>query len=201
MKLFLDTTNEIVLGLLDSNNEWVEYQVYEGLKGSAVIHRLIFDNLEKYKTEIKDIECLIQISGPGSYTGMRVSDGISQIFSWQDFKVYSAYHFDIPLILDYQKGYWYTEAFKGELFLYKWNGLESEKTLLKIIEAREILEASDIPVFCLNSKSSAQAESISTRELIYKNSKKIFNYIIDNKMKQELFYFRALEDEFSKAKQ
>ena len=87
MKLFLDTTFGITVGLLDDQNEWLDYSFVDGQKGSAVIHKIILDLLEKNNLSIKNVKALFQIAGPGSYTGMRVSDGISQIFDWQKFRL------------------------------------------------------------------------------------------------------------------
>ena len=106
MKLFIDTTFGITAGLVDANLEWKQYKYIEGQKGSAVIHSLIDDLLSLEGIEARDIEALIQVSGPGSYTGMRVAQGIADIFEWQKFPVFSFYHFEVPKLLGESKGIW-----------------------------------------------------------------------------------------------
>ena len=58
MNLFIDTTLGITVGLLNEENEWVEYKSIKGQKGSAIIHKLIFDMINKYSLKIQDlVEC------------------------------------------------------------------------------------------------------------------------------------------------
>jgi tRNA threonylcarbamoyladenosine biosynthesis protein TsaB len=73
MDLFIDTTYGITVGLLDSGYDWIDYQFIEGKKGSALIHKVIYDLVSKNNSSIKNIGQIFQVSGPGSYTGMRVS--------------------------------------------------------------------------------------------------------------------------------
>ena len=121
MHLYLDTTHGIQLGLLNNQYDWIEINNLGELKSSAVIHAYINDLLVKYNQEILDISSLVYCAGPGSYTGMRVSEGIAQIFEMAQIKLYSFYHFEIPQIYGNQHGKWLDHAFKGEIFIYDWN--------------------------------------------------------------------------------
>ena len=47
MKLFLDTTSGITVGLLSEENAWLAYEFIDGQKGSAVIHGIIHKALEQ----------------------------------------------------------------------------------------------------------------------------------------------------------
>ena len=198
MKLFLDTTFGITVGLLNEKNGWVDYSFVDGQKGSAVIHKLILDILEKNNLSIEDVKVLFQIAGPGSYTGMRVSDGISQTFEWQKIRTYSFYHFDVPKILNINSGVWFANAFKGELFIFKWNDKENEKLLLRMDEALNYLEGADIPIYASFQNNSVDSEYELTKDLIKENSKNVFDYVEDKNLKKELFYFRTLDEEFSR---
>jgi tRNA threonylcarbamoyladenosine biosynthesis protein TsaB len=198
MKIFLDTTFGITVGLLNNHNEWIDYQFVDGQKGSAVIHKIILDLLEKNTLSIEDVKDLFQIAGPGSYTGMRVSDGISQIFEWQNIKTYSFYHFDVPRFLGINSGIWFANAFKGELFLYKWINENVEKHLLKIDKALDLLLVTDIPVFSSFENEKVDCSYKLTKDMIKNNSKTIFDYVEKNNLKKELYYFRTVDEEFSR---
>jgi tRNA threonylcarbamoyladenosine biosynthesis protein TsaB len=197
MKLFLDTTFGITVGLLDDQNEWLDYSFVDGQKGSAVIHKIILDLLEKNNLSIENVKALFQIAGPGSYTGMRVSDGISQIFDWQNITTYAFYHFDVPKLLNINSGIWFANAFKGELFLYKWIDETYEKYLLKTAEAIEQLLSSDIPIFTSFENDKVDCKYGLTKDLIKQNSKEIFDYVEENNLRKELYYFRTVDEEFS----
>lgn len=199
MKIFLDTTSGITVGLLDQDNKWLDYQYLEGQKGSAVIHKMILDSLNKCELDISDISVLFQTAGPGSYTGMRVSDGISQIFEWQNINTYSFYHFDIPKIIGVDKGLWFVGAFKGEMFHYEWNSDDEKKSLMKLEESLNLLKRSDIPVFTSFEDEKLEFNYELTKDMIYSNSKLIFDFIENNNIKKELYYFRTIDEEFSRS--
>lgn len=195
MKLFIDTTSGITVGLLDSANDWIEYRHEKDKKSSAVIHKLLNELCENNGLDIKEIKQLFQVSGPGSYTGMRVSEGITNIFEWQNFKVNSFYHFEVPKILGIKKGIWIADAFKGETFLFKWDESGESKELIK---KDEVDVSSDIPLFVLSDPE--READVQTKDLIYNNSKMLFDEIEKRDLKRELYYYRTIEMEFSKAK-
>jgi len=195
MELFIDTTFGITVGILDKSYKWLDYKFIEGKKGSAVIHRLIYDLLENNKLKTKDITRLLQVSGPGSYTGMRVSEGIANIFNWQGFEVNSFYHFDVPKLLGVKEGCWITDAFKGESFCFSWNGEDEKSELMK---SNDILIPSDIPMFTLKNKE--DTNFIETQSLIKEKSEELFKRVVELNMKKDLYYFRTIEMEFTKAK-
>jgi tRNA threonylcarbamoyladenosine biosynthesis protein TsaB len=194
MDLFIDTTFGITVGLLDSRYKWIDYQFIEGKKGSALIHKIIYDLLEKNKSSTSEISKIFQVSGPGSYTGMRVSEGIANIFDWQNVKINSFYHFDIPALLGVEEGKWITDAFKGETFIYSWDKTGEDRKLVK----NNAIEVSlDIPVFTLRNK---EGESLTeTQGLIKDRSEDLFSAVNKKDLKRDLYYFRTIEMEFTKA--
>lgn len=205
LNLFLDTTNGISVGLLDDNFQWLHYNFVESNKSSSIVHKLIKDALDSIGKEQSDIKKSIQVSGPGSYTGMRVSDGISQILDWQGIETYGLYHFQVPRILGYVSGAWLAKAFKGEIFVYEWGDEKFEQYMIKESELSEFLSklyTKKKKIFSsLNFNLIPQeAALIETKALIKASPQEVFHHVISKKMKEPLYYFRALEDEFSKAK-
>ena len=55
--LFVDTTNQLTLGLLNKDWAWLDYFHSSELRTSAVkIHALIFDLLKKHNLTMSDIK-------------------------------------------------------------------------------------------------------------------------------------------------
>lgn len=195
MYLFIDTTKDITVGLLGDDYEWVEYEYFENAKGSAIIHKCIYDQLEKQNKKINDVKGLVQIAGPGSYTGMRVSEGIAQIFNWQQFKTYSFYHYEVPRLLGSEQGTWFANAFKGEYFLFSWKK-EEESILLIKKEEFDINTIKNLYTSFLFDD--FERDILLTSKLIYKNGKSLFKKIIDENVHRPLYYYRTLDQEYTR---
>lgn len=198
LTLFVDTTFGITVGVLDENNSWKSYQFVNSNKSSSIVHKMIKDRLEEVGKDETAISKLIQVSGPGSYTGMRVSDGISQVFEWQNIETYAFYHFQVPRLLGFEQGLWVSKAFKGEIFCHYWNESESKNYLIKEQELEGILEE-DREIFTSHGQDFV-SKSTQTSILIKEKSLELFKTILHNKLKEPLYYYRSLEDEFTKSK-
>jgi tRNA threonylcarbamoyladenosine biosynthesis protein TsaB len=193
MYLFIDTTVNVTLGLLDYKCEWLEYKYIESKKSSALLHAEIDDILNKNKLKIEDVKGLLYTSGPGSYTGMRVSEGIAQVFSWRKFPVYSFYHFDVPKMINLKEGYFVSKAFKGEFFVC--NTLTSEKKLVPISTIDKVIKSA---LIYSNDPEIDLPDVTSTSVLIKNNAPIIFQKVIANKIQSSIYYYRDLEDEFKR---
>jgi tRNA threonylcarbamoyladenosine biosynthesis protein TsaB len=175
--LFLDTTQGLTVGLLDRDFSWVFYEYTDEKKPSEIIHDKIYFILNKFNLSIEKVQ-FISIAGPGSYTGMRLSEGVSTILEWGGVSIFSFYHFEVPFLTGIESGRWVTNAFKNQVFLYEWNAENSKTTLLS--------ECLDTEAFTL----------IKTRELIFSHSREIFSKVIHLNKPKETYYFRSLEEEF-----
>lgn len=193
MFLFIDTTKAITVGILNKDFQWISYEFFPDAKGSALIHKIIHDQYKKHDLKLLETKALIQVAGPGSYTGMRVSEGISQIFDWQGFETYSFYHYEVPKILGVSKGIWLANAFKGEYFIYKWDANEEKSNLIKkddfsLNSDEKLFSSFELEEFELNL----------TSELIKNDSQLLFKKVISENMKKTLYYYRTLEEEYNK---
>jgi tRNA threonylcarbamoyladenosine biosynthesis protein TsaB len=190
--LYVDSTSGLVIGLLDSNYSWVEYLSLDEKKPSEIIHFEIFNLLKKYNLNLAKMQCFVS-SGPGSYTGMRLSEGLAQVFELNHIPVYSFYHFDVPRLSGISNGFWATNAFKGQVFVYNWNGKEVEKHLVNKdsfeVDTEKLgftLDASD-PIF---------SKLVSTKSLIKNKASEIFSKVSEQKLRSAPYYFRSLDEEF-----
>lgn len=192
--LYIDSTAGLVIGLLDPEFNWIEYKDIDEKKPSEVIHYEIYSLVEKYKLELKTMNFIFS-AGPGSYTGMRLGEGIAQVLAWDSKNVFSFCHFDVPEMLGIKQGFWVTNAFKGQVFVYSWNKAEGRSD-------KELVESSKFQIldpelcYTLSKDVSAFAGLKTTRDLIQNLSKEIFSKVTQLKLREPPFYFRTLDEEF-----
>lgn len=192
--LYVDSTSGLVVGLLDSSLNWLEYKDTAEKKPSEVIHVEIYNLVKKYQLNFQDINFIFS-SGPGSYTGMRLGEGIAQVLDWDLLKVFSFFHFDVPRFAGVSRGFWVTNAFKGQVFIYKW---DVDKNLFE----KSLINNNDFSIidsklgYTLDSSGNIFESLKSTKDLIKNESQKIFSIVLQNKLREPPFYFRTLEEEF-----
>lgn len=198
--LYMDTSDHLVVGLLNESFGWVDFLELEGAKNSGRIHAAIFDMLQKAGLEAKSLKAIFQNAGPGSYTGMRVSEGISQIFEWEGIPVYSFFHFEVPSFLGIESGKWLAKAFKGEFFILTWDKEKEERVLIDLVASKEVLKGQKVYCHFRKSLEKDFAEELSTfietGELIKTQGAKIFSLVLSKARRLSPYYFRTIDQEF-----
>lgn len=192
MHLFIDTTDKITIGLLSKDWKWVEYFNDPDVVISSKLHSYIYSFLNKHDLEITQLDSLVYCAGPGSYTGMRVAEGIADLIDWNGMNIHSFYHFEVPKMLNIGKGVWFANAFKGEKFLFTWDQKTEVKTLIKNEEFNKSLDGFENKFSHVDDP---ELEALSTTSLIKNKSEEFFPLI---QSRRELFYYRELEQEFQK---
>ena len=193
MNLYIDTTFNITVGLLDENYLWVELVNMDSNKSSTILHSCIYSLLKKHNKKITDVCSVFYAAGPGSYTGMRVSDGIAKILKENGIKVYSFYHFEIPRALGLDDGLFISKAFKGEYFVFDIK--QDSKLLIKESKIEELVNGYQLYT---NDSTLSFANIQITKDLLEKKSQDFFRKVADLNQNKELYYYRELEDEFSR---
>jgi tRNA threonylcarbamoyladenosine biosynthesis protein TsaB len=198
--LYLDSSFGIGFGLLDADCKLINYSFINEKKQSAVIHRYIYDILKENGFTTKDITNIVITAGPGSYTGMRLSSGISQIFEWQNIKVNSFYHFEVPALLGENLYVWTTKAFKSESFCYIFDNGQSQKLRVKENDTEKFLEdyvkkGYKIYTFAAENIYS-NIDMRNSKSQLENNLASICEQVISNNKNEELYYFRSIEEEF-----
>lgn len=194
MYVYIDTTHSVIIGVLNKELEWIEYAELNSKKSSEILHSKIYEQLSNHGLEIKSISGVIYSAGPGSYTGMRVSDGFTKILELKNIPIFSFYQFEVPNLVGINDGYWIDNAFKGEVFVYEWEDSESKHFRIK----SEDLSNLDGRKLFSHEELLSDKQTSSTKKLIKDNSKKIFHTILQNKERKELFYYRSIDDEFQR---
>lgn len=199
--LFVDSTYDLCLGVLDDGLNWLTFERQIGQKASAVIQGSAHEMLGKLNLEASDLSSIISVNGPGFYTGLRLAEGFADVFQFFGVPHYSFYSYDIPAWCGVKRGLWFTKAYRGEYFCYHWDESGSRHELLSGKEIASVLSQyesvyihSDVSLDELSRGLIKQ--SISTVELLQKNPQIIFKQVLDQKLKKDAFYFRAPEDEF-----
>ena len=198
--LYVDSSYDITLGLLDENLGWHDLRSFRGQRASSTLQTETYRLLKDHQKKMQDLDAVISVAGPGFYTGLRLSEGFSDVTSFFQIPHYSFYSYEIPQWLGTTSGIWMTKAYRGEYFLYQWNEKENKTVLLSAKELESFVVTGEVFIHSdtsLDEKlSKLTGHAVSTIELVKKNPEKIFRQIIDQKMNRESYYFRAPEDEF-----
>ncbi len=187
--LFLDTTSVLKVGILDDSFNWIVYEQVQVSKPSEIIHSKIFHLLKDHKIDLKK-SGLIYIAGPGSYTGMRLSEGIVETFKLNEISVYGLYHYQIPQYSGVNKGKWICDAFKSQYFVYEWDKEQSKNFLINKSEA-------NLAESYFYSDDNLKVNGINIDTFLKSNSNSIFKSVVSNGLQPKPYYFRELEMEFS----
>ena len=153
--------------------------------------------------EIESLSSVITIAGPGFYTGLRLSEGFADVFSFFRIPHYSFFSYLVPVLLGIDKGTWMTKAYRGEYFFHHWSGEKKENILVGSKELKDYMEKVDKSSFYIHSPSAVDdfsrqyfTSAVSVIDLIKGHPERIFKTILADKRHEDSFYFRAPEDEF-----
>lgn len=184
--LLIDTAYTARIGLFyeDSFLEWVEIN---DEKPSAVFHFRLYEILHKYNLTLRGVD-LFWAAGPGSYTGMRLSQGLMDLLKIEGIKVYSFYHYEIPFLAGIHEGSWMTNAFKNEVFVYSWKNEEKSKKM--VLKKDLVLEG------LVFGEAMSDFDYIPSYQTLKENFKKISSQLLQRNTMQDIFYFRPIELEF-----
>ena len=82
MYLYVDSADDLSLGLIDKDYRIIEFKEIKAKKTSLVLQKSILELLAAHNLKLNTLSGVIFCSGPGSYTGMRVGQGFVDICKW-----------------------------------------------------------------------------------------------------------------------
>jgi tRNA threonylcarbamoyladenosine biosynthesis protein TsaB len=196
--LYIDSSEHLVLGLLDENLNWIDFLDTKERKGSGILHGLLHELLENQNLSFKDLKQVFFTAGPGSYTGMRLGEGMCQVLEMENVKINSFYHFEVPFLLGDQKGVWISKAFKREIFVFQWDGSDSQTGLIpeeEMLQSIETWKKSGLNIYTHFSEILDQ-DLTSTSDMIHTQSDKLFCKVAGLDERKTPYYYRTDEKEF-----
>lgn len=196
--LYIDSSHFLTLGLLNEKFEWIDYCEYREKKTSSILHVELLDLLTRNQLTTDSLTQVIEAAGPGSYTGMRVAEGLCQILEWQGRVCRSFYHFEVPKLCGHTQGVWIAKAFKGEIFCYHFNDNHEEAQFIKEAELesfRQQSQAQGRPVFG-HYRDDIEGLDFLSSYLIYESPTEVLGAVWKRGERKGPYYFRPLELEF-----
>jgi len=192
--LYLDSSHFVQVGVLDENFTWKHVELVENKKGSTILHKTIYEILRLLELKLKNIDALFLVSGPGSYTGIRLAEGIAQVLEMNEIPIYSFYHYEVPSWCGFESYNFYSNAFKNEFFDFSYNkGIEEKKMMSK--ESFFNIDFSRKDLFSITGELEEKYLE-STSSLIENNSKEVFKKVMARGKHIAPYYYRPLEKEF-----
>lgn len=193
--LFLDTSYDQILGLLDDQKSWIAHKTFEGQKLTGVIHRDLAGICSANGVDPLSLKNVIYCAGPGFYTGLRVAYGIADVLRLHQIRVSSLYSYLIPEYCGFKNYIWITKAYRGEIFVYDSSSrelsLHQEKTFTNNFSCEHVF------THCANSVDENLAKVFPqmkyTQALLIKHPLEIFSQITSE---EPLHYFRPLDEEY-----
>ncbi len=201
--LFIDSTYDITLGILDEGLGWIKFEKFYGQKVSNIIQQQTHVLLQQSGLRLSQMDSIITVAGPGFYTGLRLSEGFADVMTFSDIKHHSFLSYSVPQRAHVESGTWMTKAYRGEYFFHTWSSTGSKNELISSKDLEAYLANKDMKNFYIHSESSIDDLSrkflkswLTTHDILQEKPKLIFDSIVKSKTKTDSFYFRAPEDEF-----
>lgn len=196
--LYIDSSHFLTLGLLNEKFEWIDYCEYREKKTSSILHVELLDLLTRNQLSTDSLTQVIEAAGPGSYTGMRVAEGLCQILEWQGRVCRSFYHFEVPRLCGHTHGVWIAKAFKGEIFCYHFNNAHEETQFIKEVELesfRQKWQSEGLLIFG-HYRDDIEGLDFLSSYLIYESPAQVLGAVWKRGERKGPYYFRPLELEF-----
>lgn len=195
MYLFLDSSLYIQVGLLSEDLTWTHHELIQNKKGSQVLHSIIHSALMKAEIKLDDLKGIFLANGPGSYTGIRVAEGVAQVLEMEGLPVFSFYHFEVPQLCGISNYEFVSEAFKGEIFCYQVKDDQESSFLIKEDEFQKKFDKDKKP-YHLNGEILGLSVN-KLYDLYGPHSTDIFSKVLERGKHLPPYYYRAEEKEFN----
>jgi tRNA threonylcarbamoyladenosine biosynthesis protein TsaB len=190
--LYLDACDGLKVGLLNEELEWIEFLDFPIKKASNTLFVETEKLLSNNKINLEDIASLFLCLGPGSYTGIRLLQGMKDLYTEHGIKVRSFYNFEIPLFCGIDSGCYITSAYKQEIYEYKW---ENEQHTQQLIEAERFVTENTGQLYGMQDRFNEIA-LCNVYTMLRNNPKKVLEKVLEKELSREAFYFRPLDKEF-----
>lgn len=190
--LLLDSCNGFRLGLLDEKYQCIEFLKFDEKKASNILFNETQNILEKYNISLPDLKHLFLIMGPGSYTGIRLLQGMKELYSEMGIDVLSFYLFEIPGLANQESGQFVISAYKQEFYHYCW---DQSGVTQKLLKKEELTSLNADVIFSVDDNVGDLATE-NVYKVLQEHCSTVFENVVAQKLQRESFYFRPLDQEF-----
>lgn len=196
--LFIDSTYDLTLGLLNEDFSWAKFTHFPNQKASEIIQLEVLKMCQELGIEVSELTSAIHIAGPGFYTGLRLSEGFVDVLKFSGIKSFSCYSYDLLPLMGLDQGFWVTKAYRGEYFIHQLDNKENH--LISSKEVQSFLSGKS-PIYFHSDKAIDQlvhevvSAPVATLDLLEKNPQ-VLKLVLEQQYQRESYYFRAPEDEF-----
>ncbi len=140
---------------------------------------------------IGDIQDFYFCKGPGSYTGLRISQGLEEYLKLNKFNCYDFYSFEILKVLEL-KYLFVANAFKKEFFVAEKNCEQIEYRKI----SKDVLNSKRLDREVISYDDSLKDEDYF--KVFDEKFSDFFNEVLSNKLEKDVFYYRSLSEEYKR---
>lgn len=116
--LYLDTTYDLVVALLDGDGRELGRDHHLGQRAASSLHVRLHTLCERLGISPADVGEVVYAAGPGFYTGMRVAFGIAETLALAGVRSVGYHAQLVPALLGERDYSWVTKAYRGEIFVH-----------------------------------------------------------------------------------
>ncbi len=198
--LFLDTSYNQIVGLLNDQGAWLARSELAGQKSSAILHGKIHQICEECALSPTALKHVLYVAGPGFYTGLRIAYGVADVMRFAGKKISNFYNYEVPRLLGEQNYTWVTKAYRGEVFVHQCVKNESASQLLSEKDFLQRDWQGKLYIHHAQALDSLMMEklpgAIETQGLMVQEMPSLFKQLSQTVSDKELHYFRPAEEEF-----
>jgi tRNA A37 threonylcarbamoyladenosine modification protein TsaB len=199
--LFIDTSYNQLICLLNGEGIVVDSRLQVGQKLSSLLHQELFQMFEAKNVTPKQLSTVLFIAGPGFYTGLRIARGLADILSLNGTKQLGFYSYDVPSLLGENNYSWITKAYRGEIFIHeKYDGVENSFLIDEHQFENYQFKKGSMYSHCIDAIDQKILSRFTqlqfTEKLIAENYSLLLSKLKLGYENREIFYFRPAEEEF-----
>lgn len=195
--LVIDTSSSVSVALFDKDLNFLDKKESKELKSSKVLHRLVYDMYQEKGLKVQDLKEVFYCAGPGSYTGLRLAKGFAEVFSLEGVEIKGFWYQDYLKEKNDKSSILLANAFKNEIYVFK----DFHESLEELENLPEIINQEDYKCFSINDlRLKSEIKISEAKDLVFKDINNQTIHVLRKLPSREIFYYRSLEEEFSRPK-
>ncbi len=188
--IIIDTSHKVCIWLVQKDTI-VDDSITEEQPSKALLIKM-HEVLSRNKISLEEIDCFYFCKGPGSYTGLRISQGLEDYLKFNNLNCYDYYSFEILKVIE--SGYIFiSNAFKNEFFVSEFKNDEIHYQKIKKEDLNSYKENKRLLSY------DVKLGDIDYLDVFKNEFNQFFKEVLNRKNQREVFYYRTLSEEYTKA--